>query len=178
MFSWSLVEPTSQRRCADFWLTKVHNLICIKSSHAKTWRTVYIACTQKSFGVCYFGSLSNLFHLILNREIGMSITCCITNKIYTLLSACLLPPHAVSTPARLDPLVSSGSRSGSRGERGREKGRGRGRGRGKKPSTPRKRRVVKPGLKSQGRVIHYILQRSWLFWLLATMVIAKSSKNY
>ena len=117
---------------------------------------------------------------LLNREAGMSITCCITNKIYTLLSACLLPPHAVSTPARLDPLVSSGSSSGSRGGRGRERGRGRGRGRSKRPSTPRKRRVVKPGLKSQGRVIHYILQKKLVVfdYILATMVIAKSSKNY
>ena len=131
-----------------------------------------LLCTQKSFGVCYFGSLSSFFHLILNRETGMSITCCITNKIYTLLSICLLPPHAVSTPARVDPLVSSGNSSGSRGGRGRERGRGRRKGRGKKPSIPRKRRVVKPGLKSQGRVIHYILQKKlvvlttyWLPWL-------------
>ena len=111
----------------------------------------------------------------IKQRTGMSITCCITNKIYTLLSACLLPSHAVSTPARVDPLVSSGSSSGSQGERGRERGRGRGKGRGKRPSIPRKRRVVKPGLKSQGRVIHHI---GCFDYILATMVIAKSSKNY
>ena len=87
----------------------------------------------------------------------MSVTCCITDKIYTLLSICLLPPHAVSTPAGIDLLVSGGNSSEAEEEK-EERGRGRGKGRSKKPSTPRKRKVVKPGLKSQGRVIPYILQ--------------------
>ena len=69
-------------------------------------------------------------------------------------TVCLSVASSVSTPASVDPLVSSGSSSGSQGGRGRGR---RGRGRGKRASTPRKGRVVKSGLKSQGRF--YMLQK-------------------
>ena len=99
----------------------------------------------------------------------MSIICYITHKVYTLLSICLLPPLSVSTPARVVPLAPSWS--SSEGRRGRGKGR-RNKGRDKRASTPRKGTAIKPGPKSQGRVIHYILQNKlvvlateWLQWL-------------